>query len=100
MTTLVQDADCRPPQAAPSEKISSEKVHRVNSIVHGDCLDVLGHVKNEAVDLTVFSPPYDSIRDDKSGWSFDYTALGKALHRVSKDGGICAVVIGGNRNEE
>jgi len=71
-----------------------ETPYRVNSIINGDCLDVLSHIKDNAVDLVAFSPPYDSIRDYKSEWRFDYTALGQALYRVTKDGGICAVVIG------
>lgn len=68
--------------------------YRVNSIINGDCLEVLAQIKEQAVDLIAFSPPYDSIRDYKNEWSFDYSALGKALYRVTKDGGICAVVIG------
>ncbi len=72
----------------------SEARHRVNSIINGDCLDVLAHMKDASVDLTTFSPPYDTIRDYKNQWSFDYTALGRQLHRVTKNGGICAVVIG------
>lgn len=74
-------------QAAPS-------VYRVNSIINDDCLRVLSRMKEGSVDLTTFSPPYDSIRDYKSNWAFDPAALGKALYRVTKDGGICAVVIG------
>jgi DNA modification methylase len=68
--------------------------YRVNSIIQGDCLQVLARLKEASIDLTVFSPPYDSIRDYKNNWAFDYSALGQALHRVTKDGGICAVVIG------
>lgn len=68
--------------------------YQVNSVINGECLEVLAHIKEEAVDLVAFSPPYDSIRDYKNEWSFNYSALGKALYRVTKDGGICAVVIG------
>jgi DNA modification methylase len=68
--------------------------YTVNSVIRGDCLSVLPRLKSEAVDLTVFSPPYDGIRDYKGEWNFDYPALGRELYRVTKDGGICAVVIG------
>lgn len=88
MTTLVADAPL------PTLPPSCPAKHRVNSIINGDCLDVLSRIKNEVVDLIAFSPPYDSIRDYKNEWRFDYTALGQALNRVTKDGGICAVVIG------
>jgi DNA modification methylase len=51
------------------------------------------------VDLTVFSPPYDGIRDYGKDWRLDYGELGDKLFRVTKDGGVCAVVIGdGTRN--
>lgn len=73
---------------------AQNRPYRVNSIINGDCLDVLPHMKESSVDLTTFSPPYDSIRDYKNQWSFDYSALGRELYRVTKDGGICAVVIG------
>lgn len=68
----------------------------VNSIICGDCIETLGSLPEESVDLTVFSPPYDGIRDYKknTGWVFDYTGLGKALYLVSKPGAVCAVVIG------
>ncbi len=67
---------------------------RVNSIITGDSLQILSRIRSDAVDLTVFSPPYDGIRDYNKDWTFDYAKLGSELYRVTKDGGICAVVIG------
>ncbi len=66
----------------------------VDSILHGDCLTVLKDFQPETVDLTIFSPPYDRIRDYKQDWAFDSSALGRHLFRVTKEGGICAVIIG------
>jgi site-specific DNA-methyltransferase (adenine-specific) len=63
-----------------------------NGIFCGDCNTVLQQVKDESIDLTIFSPPYDKIRDYK-GFSIDLTTLGKNLYRVSKIGAVCAVVI-------
>ena len=73
----------------------------VNSIICGDCIETLGSLPEESVDLTVFSPPYDGIRDYKknTGWVFDYTGLGKALYLVSKPGAVCAVAIGGGTKD-
>ena len=65
-----------------------------NSIIHGDCLDVLHGVESASIDLTVFSPPYDQLRDYQGDWVYHPALLGKELHRVTKDGGMCAVVIG------
>ena len=77
-----------------SPALAPPQPFRVNSIINGDCLKVLTHVKSSSIDMTVFSPPYDAIRDYKNEWQFDPSALGKELYRVTKDGGLCAVVIG------
>ncbi len=34
-----------------------------NVILRGDCLALLPGLPHDAIDLTVFSPPYDGIRD-------------------------------------
>ena len=64
-----------------------------NQIVHGDCLPTLAGFPGESFDMVCFSPPYDEVRDYK-GFCFDYKGLGKELYRVTKDGGVCACVIG------
>lgn len=63
-------------------------------IILGDCLEVLQGAAEESVSLTVFSPPYDGIRDYKQNWSLDYHQLGASLFRVTQDGGAACVVIG------
>lgn len=70
-----------------------------DKIVVGDCLNVLPWLAHDSVDLTVFSPPYDGIRDYNGDWAFDFQGLGRELYRVTKDGGICTVVVGdGTKN--
>lgn len=60
---------------------------------------VLRDLPSASVDLTVFSPPYDGIRDYVGEWNLDYHGLGEQVFRVSKDGAVAAVVIGdGTRN--
>lgn len=72
---------------------------RPNRILKADCLKALAGFPAESVDLTVFSPPYDGIRDYKKNWKFDFAALGERLFRVTKDGGTAVVVIGdGTKN--
>jgi site-specific DNA-methyltransferase (adenine-specific) len=64
-----------------------------------DCLQALQECPADFFHLTVFSPPYDNIRDYASDWKMDYQALGAELLRTTVDGGVCAVVIGdGTRN--
>lgn len=45
------------------------------------------------VDLTVTSPPYDKLRT-YNGFSFDFEAIAKELHRVIKPGGVVVWVVG------
>ncbi|MBC8141539.1 MAG: site-specific DNA-methyltransferase [Armatimonadetes bacterium] len=83
-----------PPEVAPVDTPQTTPRPRVNSVINGDCLEVLREMRPEAVPLTVFSPPYDAIRDYNKEWVFDIAALGKEVFRITKDGGMCAVVIG------
>lgn len=66
----------------------------LNTIFPADALQLLPQFEEASVDLTVFSPPYDDVRDYKGTWSFDFRSLGTELYRVTKDGGVCAVIIG------
>ncbi len=70
-----------------------------NSIILGDALAVLPTLARQSVHLTVFSPPYDGIRDYGKDWRLDYQSLGSELFGVTEAGGVCAVVIGdGTKN--
>lgn len=63
-----------------------------NKIICGDSLDVLKQYEDNTFDLTVFSPPYDNLRDYK-GYVLDLHSLGKELYRVTKEGGVVVMVI-------
>ena len=64
------------------------------AVVHeGDCLELLREVPDESIDLTIFSPPYDGIRDYEKGWTLDLAALGKELYRVTKPNRVCVMVM-------
>lgn len=65
---------------------------KTNKIICGDAVKVLHSFQENTVDLTVFSPPYDNLRD-YNGFTFDLHSLGTELYRVTKPGGIAAVVI-------
>lgn len=64
-----------------------------NIILTADALNVLPQLPAGSVDLTLFSPPYDDVRDYKGGWTFDFRQLGENLFRITRDGGVCVVVI-------
>ena len=60
-------------------------------------------VKNNIqTDLTVTSPPYDTLRN-YNGYTFDFNNIAKGLYSITKKGGIVVWVVGdkienGNRN--
>lgn len=64
----------------------------VDTVICGDNLSVLKNYSDNFFDLTVFSPPYDELRDYK-GYEFNMHGLGKELFRVTKEGGIVVMVI-------
>jgi site-specific DNA-methyltransferase (adenine-specific) len=63
-------------------------------LLRGDCSDVLKDVESLSVDLTVTSPPYDSLRAYE-GLPFDkFKLVAEELFRVTKPGGIVVWVVG------
>lgn len=69
-----------------------------NKIVCGNSLDVLKTYEDNTFDLTVFSPPYDNLRD-YNGYEFNLHDLGLELFRVTKEGGIVVMVIQDQTND-
>jgi len=51
------------------------------------------NIPDNFVDLTVTSPPYDSLRSYK-GFIFDYQSMFKELYRVTKLGGVVVWIVG------
>ena len=64
-----------------------------NNIYQGDCLDVMKYIKDEYIDLTVTSPPYDNLRT-YNGYSWDFENIAKELFRITKKGGVVVWVVG------
>lgn len=73
---------------------------RLSSIklMQGDCLERMKEIEDERVDLTVTSPPYDSLRSyngNNEQWGEHvWKAVIQDLYRVTKDGGIVVWVVG------
>ena len=64
-----------------------------NNIYLGDCLEVMKDIKDEYIDLTVTSPPYDNLRT-YNGYSWDFENIAKELFRITKQGGVVVWVVG------
>lgn len=65
----------------------------LNRIYQGDCLEIMRGWPDECIDMTVTSPPYDSLRD-YHGFKFDADATLRELFRITKPGGVVAWVVG------
>ena len=65
----------------------------INKIYNEDCLVTMGNIPDNAIDLTVTSPPYDNLRT-YNGYSFNFEAIAKELFRVTKMGGVVVWIVG------
>ena len=68
-----------------------------NKIYCCDCLEGMRQMNDNVVDLTVCSPPYDSIRSYSGTCDWDYEIfkpIAKELYRVTKPGGVLVWVVG------
>ena len=66
------------------------------TLYHGDCLEVMRHMKSNVIDLTVTSPPYDNLREygkDFDADAFDWRRILRALYRVTAVGGVVVWVV-------
>ena len=65
----------------------------LNKIYNENCLDTMARMKDNFIDLTVTSPPYDNLRT-YNGYSFEFKSIVKELYRVTKKGGVVVWVVG------
>ena len=66
---------------------------KINHIYAEDCLITMSKMQDAFIDLTVTSPPYDSLRDYKS-YKFEFEKIAKELFRVTKPGGVVVWIVG------
>ena len=64
----------------------------INKNYNENCLDTMGRMKDNFIDITVTSPPYGTLRK-YNGFSFDFESVAKELYRVTKEGGIVVWVV-------
>tara|TARA_B110001450_G_C17636826_1_gene487546 strand:- start:113 stop:958 length:846 start_codon:yes stop_codon:yes gene_type:complete len=81
-----------------NQKIDKSKVKKKSTgeVFCGACQTVMATFKEESVDLTITSPPYDNIRDYK-GYCFeveDFKNIVNELYRITKKGGVVVWVVG------
>jgi len=64
----------------------------LNSIIEGNCVEVMKTFDENVIDLTVTSPPYDDLRNYK-GYVFPFEDIAKELYRITKPGGVVVWVV-------
>ena len=62
-----------------------------------DCVKFMHGMEPNSVDLTVTSPPYDTLRNYK-GYEFDFQGVAEGLFRVTAGGGVVVWVVGDRIN--
>lgn len=68
----------------------------LNSVTHGDCLEVMKDIPDGSVDLTVTSPPYDNLRTYNGSLEWGehiWKPVIENLYRVTKQGGVVVWVV-------
>jgi len=65
----------------------------INKTYNEDCLDTMKRLKDNTLDLTITSPPYDGLRT-YNGYSFDFENIAKELYRTTKEGGVVVWIVG------
>lgn len=69
-----------------------------DTIIQGDCVDVMKSFPDDAIDLCITSPPYDDLRE-YNGFRFDIDAVTPELYRIMKPGGVVVWIVGdGTKN--
>ena len=58
-----------------------------NTIYNEDCLDTMGRMLDNSIDLVITSPPYDNLRKYE-GFVFDFDKISVELFRIIKLGGV------------
>lgn len=64
----------------------------LNTIYNEDNLITLSNMEDEFIDLTITSPPYDSVRK-YNGFTFDVNKLSSLLYEKTKKGGVVVWVV-------
>lgn len=67
--------------------------YQLNQIYCGECSQMMAALPDNCIDLTVTSPPYDSLRT-YNGYTFDFEPIAQELWRVTKPGGVVVWVVG------
>lgn len=64
----------------------------LNTIIEGNCVEVMKNLSENSIDLTLTSPPYDNLRT-YHGFIFPFEEIASELYRITKNGGVVVWVV-------
>lgn len=64
----------------------------LNTIIDGNCVDVMKNIPDTSIDLVLTSPPYDNLRNYK-GYTFPFEEILEQLYRVVKEHGVVVWIV-------
>lgn len=81
------------------EEILEMELYNNITVYNANCIDLMKQMEKnkQFVDLTVTSPPYDSLRtyQNKSEWNFEnFKEIAQHLYNITNDGGVVVWVVG------
>jgi DNA modification methylase/transcriptional regulator with XRE-family HTH domain len=77
------------PPIIPTSELPSKSIKDLrNSIINGNCQEVLKQLPDGCIDAVLTSPPYSDARAYHHHEDYDLKIVGKELLRVLKDGGV------------
>lgn len=82
--------NCAEPAASADSNLIE---YSTGKLIVGNCVDIMRNWDASSIQLTVTSPPYDSLRDYK-GYDFPFVAIANELFRVTAEGGVLVWVVG------
>jgi len=63
-----------------------------DTIIQGECVDVMKSFPDDSIDMCITSPPYDDLRE-YNGFRFDIDAVTPELYRIMKPGGVVVWIV-------
>jgi site-specific DNA-methyltransferase (adenine-specific) len=64
----------------------------INSIIEGNCIEVMKDFDSNVIDITITSPPYDDLRN-YNGYIFPFEEIAQELFRITKQGGVVVWIV-------
>lgn len=64
----------------------------LNTIIEGNCVEVMKNFNTNSINLTLTSPPYDNLRT-YHGFIFPFEEIALELYRITKNGGVVVWIV-------